>query len=99
MATARIKEEYKTAVVAFGTSGLPLGQRDDIDKLAIIALESSDPTLLKMFEYLPSLEDLKMGKVEDELKVLMPERIPITIEKETTNAGKGNDTNKNKRSA
>lgn len=98
MATAKIKEEYRTAVVAFGTSGLPLGQRDDIDKLAIIALESSDPTLLKMFEYLPPLEQLKMGKVEDELKVLMPERIPI-IEKETTNAGKGNDTNKNKRSA
>ena len=67
MATARIKEQYKTAVVSFGNSGLPLGVRDDIDQLAIIAMESGNKLLINFFEHLPPLEDLKNGRLESKL--------------------------------
>ena len=46
----------------------PLGQRDDIDKLATMAHESQNPNLISLFEYLPSLEELKKGTVADVLK-------------------------------
>jgi hypothetical protein len=68
MALAKIKEESKSAVVAFGNSGLPLGQRDDIDQLARIALESQNPNLLFLFESLPTLEELKKAEFEGGLK-------------------------------
>lgn len=67
MALAKIKKEFETTVVAFGNSGLPLGKRDDIDQLAIIALESGNPNLLSLFEKLPTLEELKKTKVATEL--------------------------------
>lgn len=67
MALARIKKNHHQTTVAFGKSGLPLGHRDDIDQLAIIALESKDQRLMSLFEYLPSLEELKKQKVDKEL--------------------------------
>jgi hypothetical protein len=74
MAQAKIKEEYKSTVIAFGSSGLPLGMRSDIDQLAIIALDSNDAYLKNLFEVLPSVAELKKSKVEAELK-----RIPVVI--------------------
>jgi len=68
MALAKIKKEHETTVVAFGNSGLPLGQRDDIDQLAIIAQESKNPSLLALFEKLPTLAELKKTKTDAELK-------------------------------
>jgi hypothetical protein len=70
MAKAKIKKEYLQTTVAFGKSGLPLGNRDDIDDLAIIALESKDKTLLSLFETLPTLAELKKSKVDTELKAI-----------------------------
>lgn len=64
----KIKDEYKKTVVAFGNSGLPLGERDDLYLLAIIAMESQDPSLLQFFEKLPTLEALKKEKTDRELK-------------------------------
>ncbi len=64
MALSKIKEQYATTVVAFGNSGLPLGQRDDIDELAIMAHRSQDPTLIRLFEELPSLDDLLKQKAD-----------------------------------
>lgn len=66
----KIKKEYASTVIAFGNSGLPLGQRDDLSDLAIIAHQSKDPSLLKLFETLPSLEDLQREKVQALLPVL-----------------------------
>lgn len=64
MALAKIKEQYGATVVAFGNSGLPLGQRDDIDDLAIMAQRSQDPTLIQLFEELPPLDELLKNKAE-----------------------------------
>lgn len=67
MALAKIKKEHATTVVAFGNSGLPLGERDDVDQLAIIAQESQNPNLLNLFEVLPPLDQLKKTKVDKAL--------------------------------
>ena len=68
MPLSTIKRNYKSAVICFGNSGLPLGQRDDIDDLAIMAHESNNPNLLKLFQELPSLEALKKARVEKQLQ-------------------------------
>ena len=82
MALSKIKSEYKSTVIAFGNSGLPLGKRDDIDQLAIIALESNDPSLIQLFDRIPPLEQLKKTKVEAELKAAaaVPEKPTDKIE-------------------
>ena len=67
----KIKEQYKDTVVGFNNSTTPLGYRDDLDKLAEIAIQSNDPSLLELFEEIPSLEKLyeeKGKKLIEELK-------------------------------
>ena len=67
----KIKEQYKDKVVGFNNSTTPLGYRDDLDKLAEIAIQSNDPSLLELFEEIPSLETLyeeKGKKLIEELK-------------------------------
>lgn len=71
MPLSEIKDEYKNKVVIFGNNrglGLPLGQRADIDLLAIMAHESGNHNLIKLFKTLPPLADLKKAKTESELK-------------------------------
>jgi hypothetical protein len=72
MALSKIKEEFLNKRIAFGKSGDPLGKREDIDDLAIIALTSNNKTLLDLFEVIPSLDILKKNKTESELL-----RIPV----------------------
>ena len=67
----KLKEQYKDKVVGFNNSTTPLGYRDDLDKLAEIAIQSNDPSLLELFEEIPSLEKLyeeKGKKLIEELK-------------------------------
>ena len=67
----KIKEQYKDKVVGFNNSTIPLGYRDDLDKLAEISIQSNDPSLLELFEEIPSLEKLyeeKGKKLIEELK-------------------------------
>ena len=67
----KIKEQYKDKVVGFNNSTTPLGYRDDLDKLAEIAIQSNDTSLLELFEEIPSLEKLyeeKGKKLIEELK-------------------------------
>ena len=71
---SKIKEEFKTATVAFGGSGFPLGERSDIDDLAIIALESGNKELLKFFETLPELQVLKNVKTQNQLSKILDDR-------------------------
>lgn len=68
MALAKIKSQYASTVVAFGNSGLPLGERDDIDQLALMAQESKNPNLIKYFEVLPSAAELKKQDTDNALK-------------------------------
>lgn len=51
-----IKEEYKSTIVGFNNSGLPLGSRSDLDKLALMAYVN--PGLAKYFVSLPSKEQI-----------------------------------------
>lgn len=82
MALARIKQEFLNKRVAFGKSAAPLYKRDDIDDLAIMALESKNPELLQMFEELPELSVLKKAKTDAELKALSPD---TSVSKEDPN--------------
>lgn len=67
---AKLKAEHKTTFVAFNGGGSTLlGDRDDLDKLAIMAIQSGDKSLLNLFEQpLPSLDELKKSDVDDQLK-------------------------------
>lgn len=61
-----IKKEFINAVIAFGDSGVRLEKRSqkDLVDLGIIALSSKDPSLLKLFEALPSMQELKRLKMQ-----------------------------------
>jgi hypothetical protein len=64
----KIKKEFKKTVIGFNNSGLPLGERDDLDVLAKIAQESQNPELLKLFDgELPSVSKLKKVKTDKDL--------------------------------
>ena len=66
-----IKEKYKKKVVGYNGSTTPLGERNDINILAEIALSSNDPSLLELFEEIPTVEELrnkKGKKLIEELK-------------------------------
>lgn len=71
MPLSKIKAEYKDKKIAFGKSrsDKPIGEREDIDDLAIIALESQDRSLLRLFEKLPDVADLKRIKTNEAIKV------------------------------
>lgn len=60
-----IKDKYKTEVVGYRNSGIPLGQRseDDLKFLGILAHERN-PKLKEYFQDLPTLEELKEDKTE-----------------------------------
>ena len=66
----KIKETAKEKVIAYNGRALPLGQRSDYAELAMITLESNDPSLLEVFETLPTLEELKKQKLEQTLPEL-----------------------------
>ncbi|WPV66278.1 hypothetical protein [Chitinophaga sp. LS1] len=78
MPSIKLKKQSESVVVAFGTSGLPLSQRDDLLDLAIIAQQSQDPTLLSHFEELPPLDQLLKEKVQP----LLPVVEALTVKKE-----------------
>lgn len=64
-----IKEEFKSTLVVFNGGGQKLlGEREDIDVLAVIAQESQNASLINLFEYLPSLEELKSDQFESQIK-------------------------------
>lgn len=60
----QIHEEYKTAVVGYNGSGLPLGERNDLDLLAEMAL-TVDPSLKRYFKKLPTLALLKRAQARE----------------------------------
>lgn len=72
MALAKIKNEYLGKRIGFNKSMAPLYRRDDIDLLAIMALESKNPNLVKLFEILPELSVLKKAKTDAELRRVVP---------------------------
>jgi hypothetical protein len=68
MALSEIKPEYQNKKIAFNKHASPIGFRPDIDDLAIMAHESQDPSLIRLFKKLPPLSQLKKQKTDLELK-------------------------------
>lgn len=64
----KIKKEFEAEVVGFNGVALPLGQRTDIDVLAMLALQSSNHNLLRYFEKLPTLQELETAKASTFIK-------------------------------
>lgn len=62
MGAAKIKKGNEEAVVGFNNSLAPLGKRDDIDKLAELAVRSGDQSLLDLFESVPTIKELDKAK-------------------------------------
>lgn len=81
MPISKIKAEHKETYIAFGKDDDKLGYRDDIDDLAIIAQSSGDKSLKKLFEVLPSLEELKDAKTKAELKTAPAPAKPVESKK------------------
>lgn len=77
-AMLKLKKQFESTVIAFGNSGLPLGQRDDLLDLAIIAQQSQDPTLLQLFESLPSLGELQKQRIQPLLPAITP-KVPEEV--------------------
>lgn len=67
MPLSELKPGFKNKKIAFGKSGRPLGQRDDLDDLAIIAIESGNRSLIELFTHLPDIAELKRQRVEAQL--------------------------------
>jgi hypothetical protein len=66
---SKLKPEFKDHFVAFGGKGkINLGDREDLDDLALIARQSGNPNLTRLFEHLPSLEELQKAKTDEQLK-------------------------------
>ncbi len=80
--SVKIKKQFESTIVAFGNSGLPLGKRNDILDLAIIAQQSQDPSLIQLFEELPPLADLQNQKIQP----LLPVMTAITEAKNETSS-------------
>jgi len=57
-----IKEEFKSTIVGFNGSGLPLGDRKDLHLLAEMA--QYDKNLARVFEELPTPDQIKAYKEE-----------------------------------
>lgn len=72
MPLSTIKNKYFNKRVAFGKTAAPLYKREDIDDLAIIALESGNKNLIDLFEVLPELSVLKKAKTDAQLKKVAP---------------------------
>lgn len=66
----KLKEDYKNTFVAFGRGkGVkPLGRREDLDELALLGLQAKDKTITRMFDDLPSIEDLQKSIFDAKLK-------------------------------
>lgn len=66
----KIKPQFKDKVVGYNNQSLPLGQRDDLDILAQIAKDSGDPSLLELFEEIPSDAIINASKSEKTVQAI-----------------------------
>ncbi len=64
----KIKKEFETEIVGFNGAALPLGQRTDLDMLALLALQSNNHNLLRYFEKLPTIQELENAKTNAFIK-------------------------------
>lgn len=55
----KIKKEFLETTISFNGSGLPLKFRRDLHILAKIGLNTKDDLILRVFEEIPTLEQIK----------------------------------------
>lgn len=72
-----IKDEFKSTVVAFNGSGLPLGSRSDLHILA--AMAKYNPSFKKFFVNLPTEEQIKEYKADQFIRA-KEEPVKITLD-------------------
>lgn len=75
MTEIKVKQEFAGTVVGFGKGSLPLGKRDDLEELAVMALQANDKHILNMFDSLPTLQELqdaKASKISASMKAAVP---------------------------
>lgn len=63
----KINEADKLQIVGFNNSAAPLGYRDDILDLAILARRANDSFILGFFENVPELDELLAEKAKSAL--------------------------------
>lgn len=63
-----IKEEHKSAIVGFNGSGLPLGERSDLDVLAEMAHRNKN--LAKYFVELPTMDAIKVYRAGEVVEAI-----------------------------
>jgi hypothetical protein len=80
----KIKEEYKATIVGYNNSGIPLGERKDLQLLAEIAVKSGDESLLVLFEERPTQEMINRIKTSLFLEKTQA-KIPVQNENQQTN--------------
>jgi hypothetical protein len=88
----KVKDQYLATVIAFGKSGQALSKRsqDELQDLAIMALRSNNPSLLRLFEEpLPSLEELLKSKMAKTLPKI--QAVPSDEAANITSLDGGND--------
>ena len=84
----KIKKNFQNTVIAYNNSGIPLKGRseDDITDLAIMAVESNDPSLINLFEdKLPSIKDLVKIKMAFREKKVIASPSTKEVENNSTN--------------
>ncbi len=81
----KIKAEYGNTIIAFGDNGVSLKKRTEgeIINLGIIAHESKDPSLLNLFEVLPSVDELRRLKLEANIRKYQPAPVEPVVKAKT----------------
>lgn len=92
MGVAKLKKGNEERVVGFNNSLLPLGKRDDLDKLAEMAVRSKDQSLIDLFETVPTLKELdkaKAAKFLEETKNIASANDDAKDDKSNSSGGQG----------
>lgn len=89
-----IKEEFKSTIVGFNGSGLPLGERTDLDKLAEMA--RFNPSLANFFVKCPTPEEITAFKENRLLAVTEAPAPEVEAEPETNSENQPSRRQRNK---
>ena len=80
---AKLNPQYANHYIGFAGAddGKVLGLRQDLDDL-ILNMGVPDPFILKMFDYVPTKEEIIQSRIPDFIAQNPPIAIPITTEEE-----------------
>lgn len=88
----KVKPEFRKTKIAFGKSGEPLGERDDLADLLIAVYRARHQRIIDMFDNPPSLEELEGKDVDKALAAIQPAQSSEAAPTNTTPAKTENKT-------